>query len=49
MSLIKLGTAFQFQDRPGDDHLYVVVSDPHQPRVVIVSLTTKRRFDRYSM
>jgi hypothetical protein len=44
MSLIKVETAFQFQDRPDDDHLYVVISDPQQPRVVLVSLTTKRRF-----
>ncbi len=44
MSVIKLGTSFQFNDRLDDNHLYVVVSDPRQPEVVIVNVTTKRRF-----
>ena len=44
MSLIKVGTEFQFDDRPDDNHLYVVVSDPGRPEVVIMSVTTKRRF-----
>ncbi len=44
MSLIKLGTSFQFNDRSDNNHLYVVVSDPRQPEVVIMSVTTKRRF-----
>ncbi len=44
MSLIKVGTAFQFQDRSADHHLYVVISNPQQPHVVLVSVTTKRRF-----
>jgi hypothetical protein len=41
---LKPGMTFQFDDRAGDDHLYVVVSSPSHPEVVIVSLTTKRRF-----
>ena len=44
MSFLKVGTCFQFQDRPDDDHLYVVISDPHQTDVILVSVTTKRRF-----
>lgn len=44
MSRIRVGTAFQFNDRPDDDHLYVVISSTKQPEVVIVSVTTKRRF-----
>ncbi len=41
---IKPGMTFQFDDRAGDDHLYVVISSPSQPELVIVSVTTKRRF-----
>ena len=43
MSLIQLGTSFQFNDRMDDNHLYVAVSDPPLLDVVIVNVTTKRR------
>ena len=48
MSVLKLGTSFQFNDRLDDNHLYVVVSDPRLPEVVIVNVTTKRRFSDVS-
>ena len=44
MSFLKVGACFQFQDRANDDHLYIVISDPQQSEVVLVGVTTKRRF-----
>ncbi len=38
------GMTFQFDDRPGNDRLFVVISSPSQPEIVIVSVTTKKRF-----
>lgn len=41
------GATFHFNDRPGDGHLYAVISRPSVPEVVLVNLTTLRpRSDR---
>lgn len=38
---------FHFNDRPGDDHVRIVISDPTFDEVVIVGLTTlRKRSDR---
>lgn len=34
------GFCFHFNDRPDDDHLYVVISRTSAPEVVVVNLTT---------
>ena len=40
----RIGSTFHFNDRIDDDHLYVVVSGLSAPEVVILSITTQRRF-----
>lgn len=39
---VETGSAFHFNDRSSDDHLYVVISDTRESEVVIVNMTTVR-------
>lgn len=39
---VRIGFTFRFEDRPGNDHLHVVVSRTDRPDIVIVNLTTQR-------
>lgn len=42
MTAIQYGTAFYFNNRPGNNHLHFVISDPTQPEILIVNMTTPR-------
>lgn len=41
---LRCGTSFYFNNRIGDNHLYFVISDPADPCVVVVNITTIRGF-----
>lgn len=45
---LKPGFAFQFEDRVDDDHLWFIASDTKEADVVILSLTTVRRWSDLS-
>ena len=45
---LRLASTFHFNDRPGDNHLYVVASDLSAPEVVIFSITTQYRLSDVS-
>ena len=42
MTTIRYGSAFYFNNRPGNNHLYFVISDPAQPEILIVNMTSVR-------
>lgn len=41
---LRPGFAFHFADRPDDDHLWLIASSTKEPDVVILNMTTVRRF-----
>lgn len=41
---IRVGTTFHFNDRLNEGHLFLIISSPSYPQVVVVNMTTPKRF-----